>query len=303
MAVGAQALSPARVWEALVSGGGAPADLIVHEVRVPRMVLALAVGAALAVGGALVQTMTRNPLAEPGLLGVTAGAGFAVTVGSALGVAGSQYARLTLAVVGAVGAALVVFAVGRAAPLRLLLAGVALSAVLAGISLGLRLMLPDTLDRYRFWTVGSLAGREQLALTVPLLVIAAALIGAVAAARPLSALVLGDDVARELGTNVARTRVAVVALVTVLAGAATAVAGPIAFVGLIVPHLARRLAGGSIPWLVAFTMVLGPVLMLVSDVGSRVLLPTGEVPVAVVTSVLGGPVLIWVVRRYGAAAL
>ena len=303
MGVGATSIPPGEVWDALVSPGTDDATLIVRDVRVPRMVLAVAVGAALAGAGALIQTMTRNPLAEPGILGVTAGAGFAITLGSALGFAGGQYGQLALAVVGAVVATALVCAVGRSSPLRLLLAGVALSAVLAGASLALRLTLPDAFDRFRFWAVGSLAGREQLALAVPLLVIAAGLAGALAVARPLSALSLGDDVAHALGTRVAWTRFAVLALVTVLAGAATAVAGPIAFVGLIVPHLARRPSGGSTGWLVAFTLVLGPVLLLVSDIGSRVLLATGEVPVAVVTAIVGGVVLIWVVRRHGTAAL
>lgn len=303
MGVGATPIPPGEVWRALVSPSGGDADLIVRDVRVPRMALAVAVGAALAAAGTLIQTMTRNPLAEPGILGVTAGAGFAITLGSALGFAGAQYTQLVMAIAGAIAAAALVYAVGRSSPLRLLLAGVALSAVLAGVSLALRLTLPDAFDRFRFWAIGSLAGREQLALAVPLLVIAAALAGALVVTRPLSALSLGDDVARALGTRVALTRFSVLALVTVLAGAATAVAGPIAFVGLIVPHLARRLAGGSPVWLMAFTMVLGPVLVLVSDMGSRVLLPTGEVPVAIVTAVVGGIALIWVVRRHGTAAL
>lgn len=301
MGFGAQAIPPVRVWHALFDSSAGDVGLIVRDVRVPRMLLALAVGAALSVAGALIQTMTRNPLAEPGILGVTAGAGFAITLGTVLGVAGSQYAQLLLAVVGAVGAAVIVYAVGRSSPVLLLLAGIALTAVLAGISLALRLMLPDAFDRFRFWSVGSLAGREQLALTVPLLVIAAALVGALAVTRSLASLALGEDVARSLGVRVRLTRFAVLALVTVLTGAATAVAGPIAFVGLIVPHVARRLAGTSVGWLVGFTLVFGPMLMLVSDIGSRVLLVTGEVPVAIVTAVLGGPMLIWVVRKHGTA--
>ncbi|TCO60666.1 FecCD family ABC transporter permease [Actinocrispum wychmicini] len=303
MGFGAQAISPNVVWRTLVSPRMDDADLIVRTVRMPRMILAVAVGAALAAGGALLQTMTRNHLAEPGILGVTSGAGFAITVGTVLGSAGSQYAQLVLAVVGAGAAAALVYAVGRNSPLRLLLAGVALTAVLTGISLGFRLTFPDAFDRFRFWSGGSLAGREQVPLTVPLVVIAVALVGAAAVTRQLSTLTLGDDVARALGVHVARARFAVLVLVTVSAGAATAVAGPIVFVGLIVPHLARRLAGSSIPWLMAFSIALGPLLVLVSDVLSRVLLPTGEVPVSIVTAVLGGPVLIWVVRRRGAAPL
>lgn len=303
VAVGAQAIAPAEVWRALADHAGTNDHLIVREVRVPRTVLGVCVGAALGLSGALVQTLTRNPLAEPGVMGVTAGAGFAITLGGVLGLAGSQAAQLALAFAGAVLAALLVYAVGRTAPLRLVLAGIALSSVLAGVSLGLRLMLPDVFDEFRFWSVGALAGREQAPMALPLLLIAAALVGALLLARSLNTLVLGEQVAKGLGSHVTRTRVSVLVVVTVLAGAATAVAGPIAFVGLMVPHLARRLAGASIPWLIAYTVVLGPILLLVSDIGSRVLLPTGEVPVSVVTAFLGGPVLIWAVRRYGAGGL
>lgn len=301
--IGAHAVAPAEVVRALVDYDGSSDHIVVREIRVPRAVLAVGAGAALAVAGVLIQVLSRNPLAEPGVLGVTAGAGFAITVGSALGVAASAAGELALAVVGAVVAAVLVYSVGRRSPLRLVLTGVALSSVLAGVSLGLRLVLPDVFDRYRFWSVGSLAGREQSPTTLPLLVIAAAVVGALLLSRQLNAVALGDTVAHVLGADVARVRVATLVLTTVLAGAATAVAGPILFVGLIVPHLARRMGGSSVPWLVGYAAVLGPVLLLLSDIGSRVLLPTGEVPVAIVTAFLGGPVLIWAVRRYGAGAL
>ncbi|WP_336214964.1 FecCD family ABC transporter permease [Nonomuraea sp. LPB2021202275-12-8] len=298
--VGAQALPPAEVWRALAGSASGDEYLIVREVRVPRTILGVCVGAALGVAGTLVQTLTRNPLAEPGILGVTAGAGFAINVGGVLGLAGGQVAQLALASLGAALAAVLVYALGSASPLRLVLTGVAFSAVLSGISLGLRLMLPDVFDRFRFWSVGSLAGHEQAPLALPAGTIAVALLCAALVTRPLNALMLGDEVAQALGGHVLRTRVSVLVLVTLLAGAATAAAGPIAFLGLMVPHLARRVAGGSIPWLMAYTMVLGPVLLVASDIAARVLLPTGEVPVAVVTAFLGAPVLIWAVRRRGA---
>ncbi|TDD55192.1 FecCD family ABC transporter permease [Saccharopolyspora elongata] len=303
IAIGAQSLRPAEVLQALVAFDGSSEHLIIWDVRVPRVLLGISVGAALAVAGGLIQTLSRNPLAEPGILGVTVGAGFAVAVGSALGVAVSQLGELLAAIVGAVLAALLVYAVGRRSPLRLVLTGVALSAVLSGLSLGLRLMNPEVFDQYRFWAVGSLAGREQVPLEVPLVAIGLALVAAMLLARSLNAIELGETVARTLGTRVARVRVATLVVITVLTGAATALAGPILFVGLIVPHLARRMAPGSIPWQLAYTAVLGAVLMLLSDVGARVLLPTGEVPVAIVTGFLGGPVLIWAVRRYGSVAL
>ncbi|AIG77141.1 MULTISPECIES: FecCD family ABC transporter permease [Amycolatopsis] len=301
--IGAHAIAPGEVVRALL-GEGNPSDrAVVLDIRMPRAVLAIGVGAALAVGGVLVQALSRNALAEPGVLGVTAGAGFAIAVGSSFGLAASAPAELGLAVLGAVGASALVYAVGSKSPLRLVLAGTALSAVLLGLTLGLRLLFPDTFDVYRFWSVGSLAGREQAPTTVPLIVIGLSLLGAFAVSRQLNAIALGETVAHTLGANVARVRTVTLLLITLMAGAATALAGPILFVGLIVPHLARRVAGASIPWLIAFAALLGPVLMLAADVGSRVLLPTGEVPVAIVTAFLGGPVLIWAVRKYGAAPL
>ncbi|PWW67078.1 iron complex transport system permease protein [Actinokineospora spheciospongiae] len=303
LAVGAHTIAPAGVLRAVFEPTGSSDDLVVRDIRAPRALLAVAAGAALGVAGVLVQVLSRNPLAEPGILGVSTGAGFAITVGSALGATATAAGQLVLAVVGSVLAMALVYAVGHRSPLRLVLAGVALSSVLTGVSLGLRLLLPDVFDEYRFWVVGSLAGREQAPTLLPLLAIAAALLGALLLSRQLNTVALGEAVAHTLGVNVAGVRAGALVLITVLAGAATAVAGPILFVGLIVPHLARRVAGGSVPWLVVFAAVLGPVLLLVSDIGSRVLLPVGEVPVAIVTAFLGGPVLIWAVRRYGAAPL
>nr|WP_253860033.1 iron ABC transporter permease [Prauserella alba] len=302
--VGSRAVPLGELWRVLTDFDPFDGDhLVVRDIRVPRTLLGVAVGAALAVAGALIQTLSRNPLAEPGILGVTHGAGFALTVGAALGLAGSAVSQLGLGVVGSVLATALVYAVGRYSTLRLLLAGVAFSAVLMGVSLGIRLTSPDTLDKYRFWAVGSLAGREQTDLTVPLVAIGVALVGALVIGRSLNAVALGDTVAHTLGANVARVRTLTLVLITVLAGAATAVAGPILFVGLIVPHLLRRLTSGSVPWLVGLSAVVGPVLMLVADTLARVLLHTGEVPVAIVTAFLGGPMLIWVVRRYGAGSL
>ncbi|SCD57163.1 FecCD family ABC transporter permease [Streptomyces sp. PpalLS-921] len=303
MGVGARPVPPAEVVRALLDYQGTDDHVIVRDVRLPRSLLAVAVGAALAVAGALIQRLARNPLAEPGILGVTAGAGFAITVGSALGLAVGQAGELGFAIVGSVLAALLVAAVGRRSPLRLVLTGVALTAVLSGVALGMRLMLPDVFDTYRFWSVGSLAAREQAPLALPLTAIVVCLLGALLLSRALNALTLGENVAHTLGAGVGRVRGLALVLITVLCGAATAVAGPILFVGLIVPHLVRKPAAGSVPWLILYTMVLGPVLLLIADIGSRVLLPTGEVPVGIVTAFLGGPMLIWAVRRYGAGSL
>lgn len=302
-AIGAHPVAPADAFRAFVAFDGSNDQVIVREVRLPRTLLAIAVGAALAVGGALIQTLSRNPLAEPGVLGVTSGAGFTLTVGAGLGVASSSAGQLTLAVIGAVSATVLVYAVGSRSTLRLLLAGVALSAVLQGLGRGLQLMSPDTFDQYRYWSVGSLAGREQAPVLLPVLAIALGLVAALLLGRALNAVALGDTVAHTLGANVGHVRTLTLVTITVLAGAATAVAGPILFVGLIVPHLLRRATVGSAPWLVILSMVVGPILLVAADTLSRVLLATGEVPVAIVTAFLGGPVLVWAVRRYGAGSL
>lgn len=278
------------------------AHIIVRQVRLPRALLAVLVGAALAVSGALMQSLTRNPLAEPGLLGVTGGASFAVVVATQYGASG-QAVALIVAFVGASMAAVVVYAVGRSDPLRLVLAGVALTAVLAGVSVGIRLTSPTTFDAYRFWSVGSLAGREQAPLILPCIVMSVALCGALLLGKPLNAVMLGDDVAHGLGVKVVRTRVLTLFVATVLAATATAVAGPIVFLGLIVPHVVRWLTQASIGWLICLCVVVGPLLTVLSDVLARMLLETGEVPVAIVTAVIGGPVLIWVVRRQGVVSV
>ncbi|MEJ2871021.1 iron ABC transporter permease [Actinomycetospora sp. OC33-EN08] len=298
LAAGAVPTPPGAVLDALRGRGDVGTVLTVRDLRVPRTLLAAAVGAALGVGGLLMQTVSRNPLAEPGLLGVTAGAGCALTVGVLLGAAASPAEQLALALVGAVAAAVVVLAVGGTSPLRTLLAGVALGLVLNGVSLGLRLATPpEVFDVYRFWSVGSLAGREQAPTTLPLVAIAVGLVAVVPLVRSLGTLALGDQVAAALGTRVGAVRVAASGLVALLAAAATALAGPIAFVGLLVPLVARWAARGSLALAVAFCLLAGPVVLIVADVLARVALPVGELPVAVVTAFVGGPVLILAVRR------
>ncbi|YAL84155.1 FecCD family ABC transporter permease [Dermacoccaceae bacterium W4C1] len=287
-------------WEqvrAAFSDTPGEATIIIREVRIPRAFLAMVVGLALAVAGSLTQTLTRNPLADPGLLGVTAGAGFAVSIGAALGLAAGQFQQMVWSFLGAAITAAAVYLIGREAPLRMVLAGVAISAVIGGISLGLRLMKPDVFEVARVWAVGSVAGREQTPMAWPIALMVLGLIGAALVCRPLSSVALGEDVAQAMGVNVPLVRLVVFGLVTLLAGTATAAAGPLAFVGLIVPALARRVAAGSVAWLLGFTALWGAVLLLLSDMLGRVLLPTGEVPLSVVTAFLGGFALIAVVRE------
>ncbi|ORM37811.1 iron chelate uptake ABC transporter family permease subunit [Williamsia sp. 1135] len=308
IAIGAKDIPFGTVWDALWSYDNSGDHIIIRDLRIPRTVLGLLVGVALGIGGALIQAMTRNPLADPGILGVNAGAAFAVAL--AVGVLGYTgiWAYIWFAFAGAVVVTVVVYALGSvgrggATPIRLTLAGVAIGAVLTGVTTGLILLDPQAFDQMRFWNAGSIAGRglDVSGAVAPFIVVG--LVLAFAIARPLNAVAMGDDLARSLGANVTRTRVIGVIAVTLLCGAATAAAGPIAFVGLMVPHVARWIVGPDQRWILAYTLVFAPILLLLSDVIGRVIIRPGEMQVGIVTAFVGAPVLIFLVRRGKASGL
>ncbi|MFE6286369.1 FecCD family ABC transporter permease [Streptomyces sp. NPDC057877] len=306
LAVGTQHIPLGQVWSALLSPSGTEHDAIVRELRLPRTLIGIAVGAAIGLGGAVMQVLTRNPLADPGLLGVNAGASAAVvTAISVLGIT-SFTGYLWFALVGAALAATAVHALGgarHATPVRLALAGTAVNAALFGYVNGLQLGNLDTLDEMRHWSVGTLAKRDaDLLLTVAPLLTAGALL-ALALARPLGALALGEDHARALGTHVRRTRILAVLAITLLCGGATALCGPIGFLGLMIPHAARAFCGPDPRWLLPCCALYAPVLLLVSDVVGRVLVPPSEIEVGTVTAFVGGLLFIHLVRRRKAAQL
>ncbi|MFF4404762.1 FecCD family ABC transporter permease [Streptomyces sp. NPDC001262] len=296
---GAKQLSPAEVWHGLFDSGS-PAYTVVHRMRLPRTLLGLLAGAALGLAGCVMQALTRNPLADPGLMGINAGASAAVaSAASFLGVATfNGYVWFALAGAGAVAALLYAVGGGRGAtPARLALAGAALNATLYSYVSAVMLLDTASLDKMRFWTVGSLADARPSTVLKVLPFVAAGLLLALALARPLNALALGDDSARALGARPALTRAASVAAVTLLCGAATAACGPIVFVGLMVPHFVRTLTGPDLRWMLPYCAVLAPVLLLGADVLGRVLGRPGELQVGIVTAVLGGPLFLYFVRR------
>ncbi|KUF19391.1 FecCD family ABC transporter permease [Streptomyces silvensis] len=308
VALGSAMLPPDVVWQALTAPDGSASHATVSEARVDRTLLGVLVGVSLGVAGALIQALTRNPLADPGVLGVNAGAGFAVTLGVAvLGVTRiEQY--LPLAFAGAViGSAVVYLAAsggrGGPSPLRLTLVGVAFTAVLSGISQTLALIDTETFDRMRFWGAGTLADRptDTAAAIAPFVL--AGLLAAVCCARPLNAIALGDDAARAFGLRVGATRCGVVIAVALLCGAATAAAGPLMFVGLMVPHAVRWLTGPDWRWILAYSAVLAPAIVLVADVVGRLVVVPAELPVGVMMPLIGAPVLILLVRGRRARAL
>ncbi|WP_419707086.1 FecCD family ABC transporter permease [Promicromonospora sp. NFX87] len=305
--VGSKQLLPAQILQALVAPTGSDVDRIVLELRLPRTLAAVVVGAALGVSGALIQAFTRNPLGDPGILGVNAGASLGVACGIALFGTSVPAQHLGFAFVGALVATVVVLFIGAAGrsadPVRLTLAGVAVAAVLSGITTAITLLDPVTFNQMRGWAAGTFVERDLDVVLPAVPVVGAGLLIALVCARSLNALGLGDDLASALGTHVGLTRALAVTAITLLAGAATAVAGPIGFVGLMVPHVARWLVGPDQRWILPYSAVLAPVVLLVSDVVGRVVLWPGEVPVGIVTAFVGAPVLIWLVRRRTASAL
>lgn len=296
-----------EAWRALTGDGTDSTDLIVRDYRVPRTLLALAVGAAFGASGALIQGVTRNPLADPGLLGVNSGAFFLVVLAVAfLDVTGTA-GQVWFALIGALVTSGAVFLIGMAGrqggnPVQLLLTGVSISAVFSGVSYGITLTRPDAFDRLRFWQAGSLQGRQMEVMTDILPFVVVGLLLALALPRALNALALGDDLARTLGTRIPRIRVLSLIAIALLCGAATAAAGPISFVGLMVPHAVRLVVGPDQRWIVPLSMVAAAAFFLASDILGRVVIAQ-ELPVGLVTAFLGSPVLIWLVRRREANAL
>jgi iron complex transport system permease protein len=307
LAVGARSIPLGDTISALLHGGDTQEVAIIRDLRIPRTLLGVAVGAATGVAGALMQALTRNPLADPGLLGVNAGASAAVVIALALGLAGAA-TSIWFAFVGAAVASLVVYGIGAAGrggatPVRLALAGTAISAALTAIIYGIVLTDNRLLQQYNFWSVGALSGRGRTQLETAVPFIAAGLLITMTLARSLNALALGDDSARALGSRVARTRIAGAIAVTLLCGASTAAAGPMYFLGLTVPHAARAFCGPDQRWVIAYSAVFGAALMLIADVVGRLLVRPGELQAGVMLAVLGTPVFIALVRGKRIAAL
>ncbi|WP_328550598.1 FecCD family ABC transporter permease [Streptomyces sp. NBC_00366] len=305
IAIGAKVLSPEQVWHGLFHYTGTYGDVVVDE-RLSRTVLGLLAGAALGLSGAVLQALTRNPLADPGLLGINAGASAAVvTAMTYFGVTSlGGYVWFAFAGAAAVGA-LVWFLGGSrgATPVRLALAGTAISAALYGYLQAVMITDQAALAKMRFWTVGSLATATNSTILQVLPFLAAGTVLALALARPLNAVAMGDDTAKALGANLNRTRALSMLAATVLCGAATAACGPIAFVGLMVPHVVRSFTGPDLRWILSYATILSPVLLLGADVIGRVVARPSELQVGIVTALIGGPVFIFLVRRRRTAQL
>ena len=291
-----------------LSGNDRSVDAAAVVKRIPRTLLALCVGAALGIAGTVMQGVTRNPLAEPTLLGITPGASLAVVAGMAFLGLSDPVVVVWVAIAGAAVVALFVYAVGsmgRGGPtaLKLALAGAATSAACTSLVSAILLPRIDVMDSFRFWQIGGVGGAsyDRIGLVAPFLVVGAAV--CLCSARGLNSLALGDDVAAGLGQRVAATRLVAAAGSVVLAGAATAVAGPIGFVGLVVPHLCRLVIGLDHRWLLPAAAVTGAALLTFADVVGRLVARPSELDVGIVTALIGAPFFIWIVRRTTVRAL
>ncbi len=298
--LGAGDTGPLSSLQVLAGLGSAEDRFVVLELRWPRTLLGMLVGVALGAAGTVLQSATRNPLAEPGLLGVSAGASLALVIAVALG-ASSATVNLAVASAGALCGCLLVLLVSNVGrlgddPVRLVLAGAAFSSLLAAFTSMILLHDQRSADEIRFWVIGAVAGRSPDTLLWSLPGVLLGLLALVPLIRPLASLALGERVAAGLGHHPQLIRLGALLAVAVLVGSATAAAGPIAFVGLIVPYLARRLVGPDIRRSFPLALLLGPSLLLLADTVSRLIVRPYELPIGVITALLGAPILIAVVR-------
>lgn len=306
--IGSNPIPFSLAWDLLWHPDGGLESGVIHEQRIPRTVLVVIVGVALGVAGALMQALTRNPLADPGILGVNAGASIAVVTGVAVFGLTSIWFYLWFAFAGAAIAALAVYILGgsgsgSATPARLALAGVAISMAVSSLVQLVILSNQNAFNEFRFWAAGSLEFRGYPVIEAVVGFVLVGLFVAFASAPGLNALALGDEAGRALGVRVGRVRGMVMVAVTLLAGAATAAVGPIMFIGLGVPYLARAVCGPDQRWVLPVSAIAAPAVLLLADVLARVVVSPQEIQTGIVTAILGGPIFIAILRRRKVEAL
>ncbi|HEV7326702.1 MAG TPA: iron ABC transporter permease [Bosea sp. (in: a-proteobacteria)] len=299
--LGTATLPLSQVLDAIFAFDGSREHLVITTIRLPRVLAGLLAGSALAVSGAIMQAVTGNPLASPGLLGINAGAAFAVVMAIVVIGAGSSDIHVWHAFAGAAIAAAIVHALGSAgrsggSPLRLVLAGTVVSAFLASLTTAALILDQGTLDTVRLWTAGSLSGRTmaQVAGVTPYILIGLA--AALIVRRQIATLSLGADLARSVGQSPLLWRSLAVVLVILLAGGAVALAGPIGFVGLVVPHIVRMMSGVDYRWIIPFSALGGALLLVTADTLGRTLLGSQSFPAGVTMAMIGGPFFLWLAR-------
>ncbi|KST65984.1 FecCD family ABC transporter permease [Mastigocoleus testarum] len=298
---GAADISWQNIYESLVSFDGSREHLIIRTVRLPRSLLAIIVGAAISTAGAIMQGITRNPLADPGILGVNAGAVFAVVTAIFLFGSSSPNFYVWCAFAGAGITATIVYflaSLGRSGitPLNLTIAGAAISAFLTSLTTGVLIISQRTLDEIRFWLAGSLAGADRSLILQILPYVCLGMILTLIISRQITILSLGEDVAKGLGQQTAWVKIVAAVCILLLSGSAIAVAGAIGFIGLVVPHIVRFLVGVDYRWILPYSAVFGAILLLVSDIAARLVIQPQEIPVGIMTALVGAPFFIYLAK-------
>jgi iron complex transport system permease protein len=304
IAFGVTNISWRTILDSYTAFDGSQEHLIIQTARMPRAFIAAAVGASLAVAGSLMQGITRNQLASPSIFGVNSGAAFFIVIGSAFFGASGMSTFATLAFIGAAFTVTLVYTLGSIGndgltPLKVTLAGAAMTAFFSSLSLGVLLTSGQTFDQVLYWFVGSVSGRDMNIFTAAAPYMGIALIAAFVLARHMNVLALGDDVAVGLGQKTVYIKLAAGIIVVLLAGGSVSMAGPIAFVGIIIPHLMRYLVGIDYRWVIPYCAVFGGILLLAADIGSRYISFPKEVPVGIMTAIIGVPFFVFIARRGG----
>ncbi|WP_422742808.1 FecCD family ABC transporter permease [Mycobacterium sp. WMMD1722] len=300
--IGNYSISVSEVIAAVSGPTESDLDRIIVHIRIPRTVAGLLAGVGLGTAGVVMQGITRNPLAGPGILGINSGAGLAVVLAMTVFGVTAASGYVWFAFVGAAIAAVFVYVLGSlglggATPVKLALAGAAFTAFAGAITSAITLLDATTLEDFRFWVVGSLTRADHTSLAAAAPFIAIGVVAAILTSRTLNVMALGDDMAQSLGARLWSARVAAALAVVLLAGSATAIAGPIGFIGLVVPHIARLITGPDYRWIMAWTVVLAPTLLLAADILGRILLSPQTLQVGIITGIAGAPFFLYLVRN------
>ncbi len=289
-------------WEAFQNNNGSNEHLVIETVRLPRALIAAAVGSSLAIAGALMQTLTKNPLASPSIFGINAGAGFAVVIAVSLFQISHLQAFAWIAFLGAAVAAISVYFIGSLGregltPMKLTLAGAAIAAMFSSFTQGFLVLSEVALEQVLFWLAGSIQGRklEILVSVIPYLVVG--WVGALLLASKLNVLSMGEDVAKGLGIRTGLLKIGIGTIVILLAGGSVSVAGPVGFIGIVIPHITRSIVGIDHKWVIPYSAFLGAILLLLADILARYVIMPEEVPVGVMTAIIGTPFFIYIARR------
>ncbi|HEY9619990.1 MAG TPA: iron ABC transporter permease [Crinalium sp.] len=299
--LGAADVTPDVVWNALFAFDGSPHHLIITTVRLPRVLVAFVVGAALGVAGSLMQGLTRNALADPGILGISAGATFAVVATTFWWGTGSTQGYTWAAFAGGAIAAVAVYTLGSLGrsgmtPLKLILAGAVLTYLLSALTTGILVLNQRTLDEIRFWLAGSVAGRDFNNLLSVLPYIGIGLITAFCMGKQITILTLGEDVAKGLGLRTGWIKAMAAIAVVLLAGSAVALSGPIGFIGLVIPHIVQAWVGVDYRWILPSAAIWGAVLLATADLAARLIIKPQELPVGIIMALIGAPFFIYLAR-------